>query len=86
MSIPGPHRAERIVRRLVLLTSMAFAAGCFAIPLGRRTGGPALERKVVVRKRKPNLLQAVDGTWCETDSEKFESVSVGEAVWCVWKQ
>lgn len=79
-----PRRTGGAARRLVWLAALSVQTACLAIPLGRE-GAPVLERKVVVQKKAPNLLQAADQTWCETAPKKYDSVKVGDAVWCVWK-
>ncbi|MEJ2187446.1 MAG: hypothetical protein P8Z36_16180 [Gemmatimonadota bacterium] len=75
------------VRGIALLLTLFALGACTMIPLGRKNqAGPALERKVVAQKKPPNILLAANLMWCEVSAKKFESVKVGEAVWCVWRR
>ncbi len=48
------------------------------------SGGPALASKPVIGKEPPHKLLARDGTSCVVSRDKFERVSIGAPVLCVW--
>jgi hypothetical protein len=82
---PRPVRtAAAIILALLLPT-------CTSIPgMGRSEHGPrstqeTLGWKVVIEKREPNLLLAVDGTECVVSEERFERIRRGRRAFCHWR-
>jgi hypothetical protein len=67
---------------LLLVTS------CLSLPIpGRGPGssGETLTWKVIVEKREPNILIALDRTYCEVAPDRFDKVEEGERVFCHWR-
>jgi hypothetical protein len=71
----------RLIPCLILLL---LTLAC-AIPLGKGSHAPVLERRMVVGKIDPNTLVAVDGSRCAVSAEKYERTERGEEAWCVWR-
>jgi hypothetical protein len=64
---------------------------CAHFPGSDRADGPprspreTLGWKVVIEKREPNLLLAVDGTECVVSEERFERIRTGRRAFCHWR-
>jgi len=86
---PRPRR--RWVRQAAGFTLALVLPACASIPgMGRsQQGTPSpqgtLGWKVVIEKREPNLLLAVDGTECVVSEERFERVRTGRRAFCHWR-
>jgi hypothetical protein len=92
---PGPRTgpvAPKGARALTLAFALALLLpACASIPgMGRdqhssRSPQETLGWKVVIEKRDPNLLLAVDGTECVVSEERFERIRTGRRAFCHWR-
>lgn len=83
-----PRRPLPGLRPLWLVACLLTLASCFSLPgreSGPRTSGELLGWKVVVEKREPNLLLAVDQTECVVPENRFDRVREGQRVFCHWR-
>ena len=67
------------------LAGILLLAGCSSVPgfVASSLGLP-VDQKVLMSKRGPGELIAVDGTSCFVSTGRFESAEVGEHVTCFW--
>lgn len=82
------HRRTRRVAGGIAVAALLGATACVSLPLPGRDAGDSGETvgwKLVVEKREPNLLVAVDRTYCEVTRERFEETEEGERVFCHWR-
>lgn len=83
------HSLQRKRRAYGLwLLGLLVVSSCISIPIpgrGSETSGETVSWKAVVEKRGPNLLIAVDRTYCEVAQDRFDEVDVGERVLCHWR-
>jgi hypothetical protein len=73
---------------LALLMGLLLLTSCISLPVpgrGVQESRETLSSKVVVEKREPNLLLAMDRTECVVPQARFERTRVGDRVFCHWR-
>jgi hypothetical protein len=74
--------------RLAIIAATALlTTGCvnaLAGAIGESIGYP-MDDKTVSSKMEPNVLVAVDGSWCEVSNERWEKAKEGDFVLCKWQ-
>ena len=75
----------RTRRRLVLLALLPLA-GCSGAGFVANSLGLPVQHKVVMSKREPNELIAVDGTTCVVSRGRFDDTEISESATCMWSQ
>lgn len=59
----------------------ASASAC----LPGHSGAPGIGRVRVEGKREPSTLVGQGGVTCDVAREKWETVTIGDRVWCAWQ-
>lgn len=77
------------LRRGLVLAAVLGLGACIALPMGGGRDATGSEGKVgwktVAEKREPNIVVAVDRSYCEVTRERFEETEEGERVLCHWR-
>jgi hypothetical protein len=82
---PRPVRLGAATILALLLPACASLPGMGRTEHGPRSPQETLGWKVVIEKREPNLLLAVDGTECVVSEERFERIRTGRRAFCHWR-
>jgi hypothetical protein len=74
-------------RLVLLLLALLLLSGCIRSGDSyRRSPAAGVGWKVVMDKRPPAYLVAVDGTECTVSAERFRQVDPGDRVLCAWRR
>lgn len=72
-----------------ILAASLYLGGCSSVKnmatafVGNKVGVP-VEAKTVASKSGPTTLMASDRTTCNVSAEKFQKITVGDLIACLW--